>query len=162
RSATPRCMSRTCAGRTSGRPTCTRRSARSAGASVGSEPSSREPESFAMSRSGRRELRTRLVLAPLLLGAIAAIYVVDLEFTGRHRGVLTAVVLGLVGFAGILEYVAMLQKARFAVATRLLPLACIALFAAPFGFGWQDIDRELYPVVLITFLLAFPIALDSL
>jgi len=115
-----------------------------------------------MSRSGRRELRTRLVLAPLLLGAIAAIYVVDLEFTGRHRGVLTAVVLGLVGFAGILEYVAMLQKARFAVATRLLPLACIALFAAPFGFGWQDIDRELYPVVLITFLLAFPIALDSL
>ncbi|MCA8942060.1 MAG: CDP-archaeol synthase, partial [Planctomycetes bacterium] len=36
------------------------------------------------------------------------------------------------------------------------------LLATPFAFGWAQMDRELYPLVISTFVLLFPIALGSL
>lgn len=128
---------------------------------------------------GKSELGTRLVFGPLMLIAIAGIFLFDSEIARGLRfgvdvdpangipdrdlgGWPTALVLGLLGFAGTWEYVAMMRKAGFAVAPRLLPGTALALFAVPFFFGWDQLDRELYPMILATFVLLFPIAIDSL
>lgn len=94
-----------------------------------------------------------------MLSTIAVVYWLD---TTRTGGVLAAAVLGLLGLAGVHEFVVMLRHAGFAVARTLL-LACTALLMlAAFLFGWREVDRELYPLVIATFVLLFPIAVRSL
>lgn len=115
-------------------------------------------------RRGRGELRTRLVFAPLMLLAIAVVYWADATTMADAglRGVLTAGVLGLLGIAGVFEFVAMMRQGGYAVAPTLLPLFTIALHATAFFFQWHELDRELYPLVIATLALLFPLALESL
>jgi phosphatidate cytidylyltransferase len=105
------------------------------------------------------ELRTRFVLGPLMLAAIGGVYWLDAT---RTDGVLSAIVLGLLGLGGVFEYVAMLQRGGFAVSRGLLIAMSAALFASAPFFGWSQTDRELYPLVLATMLLLFPLALRDL
>jgi phosphatidate cytidylyltransferase len=110
-----------------------------------------------------RDLRARAVLAPAMLLLIGGIYALDYYRTlGLPQGALSAGVLALLGIAGIHEYLTMLRGAGFAVARRHLLLASLALFVSAFLFGWMVLDRELYPVVLITLALLFPLAVRSL
>jgi phosphatidate cytidylyltransferase len=61
-----------------------------------------------------------------------------------------------------MEYVALLRGGGFAVSRRSLPLfSALLLLSAPF-LGWGQLDRELYPPVVATLLLLFPIAVRSL
>ncbi|MBK8978422.1 MAG: phosphatidate cytidylyltransferase [Planctomycetes bacterium] len=134
-----------------------------AGAPAGADPEL--PSDIAATRRlGRRELRTRFVFGPLLIALVAVIYWLDSTVLRRAGagGMLTAGVLGLLGVAGVHEYVVMMRKAGHAVAPRLLPLMTIALLVLPFFFGWRQVDRELYPLVIATLALVFPIALESL
>jgi phosphatidate cytidylyltransferase len=109
-----------------------------------------------------RDLRVRAVLAPTMLLLIGGIYWLDWHQTlGVRRGALSAGALGLLGIAGVYEYLVMLRGAGFAVARRHLLIASLALFVSAFPFGGQ-LDRELYPVVLITMALLYPLALRSL
>lgn len=109
------------------------------------------------------DLRTRAVLAPTMLATVGAVYWLDWhDALGLGRGVLSAAVLGLLGFAGVLEFVALLRAGGFAVSRRSLPLySALLLLSAPF-LGWGQLDRELYPPVVGTLLLLFPIAVRSL
>lgn len=109
------------------------------------------------------DLRTRAVLAPTMLAIVGLVYWLDLrDALGLGRGVLSASVLGLLGIAGVMEYVALLRGGGFAVSRRSLPLcSALLLLAAPF-LGWHELDRELYPPVIATLLLLFPIAVRSL
>ena len=109
------------------------------------------------------DLRTRAVLAPTMLATVGAVYWLDWhDALGLGRGVLSAAVLGLLGFAGVLEFVALLRAGGFAVSRRSLPLdRALLLLSAPF-LGWGQLDRELYPPVVGTLLLLFPIAVRSL
>ena len=104
-------------------------------------------------------MRTRFVLGPLMLLAIAGVFAADVYWT---HGYASAVVLGLLAVAGVHEFVTMMQRGGFAVARTLLLLFTVALCASAFLFHWQMIDRELYPLVIGTALLLFPIALRSL
>ncbi|MCC6781225.1 MAG: phosphatidate cytidylyltransferase [Planctomycetes bacterium] len=115
-------------------------------------------------KKGRGELRTRLVLGPAMLIVVGLIYFVDSTYMAERgmRGYLVAGLLGLLGFAGVLEYVAMMRNAGFAIARVLLPLYTALLLVSPFFFGWHTLDRELYPLVIGTLGLLFPIALESL
>jgi phosphatidate cytidylyltransferase len=115
-------------------------------------------------QKGRGELRTRLVLGPAMLLVVGLIYFVDSTWMAERgmRGYLVAGLLGLLGFAGVLEYVAMMRNAGFAIARVLLPLYTTLLLVSPFFFGWHTLDRELYPLVIGTLGLLFPIALESL
>ena len=109
------------------------------------------------------DLRTRLVLAPLMLALVGAVYWLDWHETlGARAGTLSAALLGLLGLAGVFEYVALLRAGGFAVSRRSLPLLSALLFASAFVFAWLAVDRELYPLVLGTLLLLFPIAVRSL
>ena len=87
------------------------------------------------------------------------LYWLDVTRTG---GVLCAGVLGILGVAGVHEFIVMLRRAGFAIARTLLLVCTAGLMVAAFRFGWHDVDRELYPLVIATFLLLFPIALRSL
>lgn len=109
------------------------------------------------------DLRTRAVLAPTMLAVVGLVYWLDLrDALGLGRGMLSAAVLGLLGFAGVMEFVALLRGGGFAVSRRSLPLfSGLLLLAAPF-FQWGQLDRELYPLVASTLLLLFPIAVRSL
>ncbi|MFN6145225.1 MAG: phosphatidate cytidylyltransferase [Planctomycetota bacterium] len=109
------------------------------------------------------DLRTRAVLAPTMLATVGLVYWLDLrDALGLGQGVLSAAVLGLLGFAGVWEYVALLRAGGFAVSRRSLPLfSALLLLSAPF-LGWGQLDRELYPPVVGTLLLLFPIAVRSL
>lgn len=109
------------------------------------------------------ELRTRAVLAPTMLVAIGAIYWLDLEqlLVGR-QGALSAGVLAVLGLAGAMEYAAMMRGAGFALSRTLLLLAAALLHGLAFPLGWHQLDRELYPLVALTLLLLFPLALRSL
>ncbi|MEZ5967325.1 MAG: phosphatidate cytidylyltransferase [Planctomycetota bacterium] len=100
-----------------------------------------------------------MVFSTLMLSTIGVLYWLDVTRTG---GVLSAGVLGLLGILGVHEFVTMLRKAGFAVARSLLLVCTAALMVAAFRFGWREVDRELYPLVIATFLLLFPIALRSL
>ncbi|MEO0480207.1 MAG: phosphatidate cytidylyltransferase [Planctomycetota bacterium] len=118
---------------------------------------------------GKSELKVRMIFGPSMLLLIAGIYLLDsevleeMELGGRNLGGwATAAVLALLGFAGVHEYLTMLRNAGFAVASRLLPITSGLLLTLPFWFGWDELDRELYPMVAAAFVLLFPIALDSL
>lgn len=115
-------------------------------------------------RSKRAELRIRLLFGPLMLAVVGGGYWLDATWLADQglRGWLTAAVLGLLGIAGVLEYVVMMRNAGFAVARMLLPIYTVLLVVSPFFFGWHEMDRELYPLVISTLALLFPIALDSL
>ncbi|MCC6670705.1 MAG: phosphatidate cytidylyltransferase [Planctomycetes bacterium] len=108
---------------------------------------------------GRSELKTRLVFGPLLLVLVGLCYYADLRWS---QGYLSAGVLGLLGMAGLHEYVVMLRRAGFAVAADFLYPLSAALFVSAFFFQWHSIDHELYPLAIGTILLLFPIATRSL
>ena len=111
----------------------------------------------------KSELRTRAVLAPTMLLLIGLVYWLDLErVLLEKQGALSAAVLGLLGIGGVLEYVAMLKKAGFAVSRTLLLVGAFALHSLAFPMGWHQLDRELYPLVAITLLILFPLAARSL
>ncbi len=111
----------------------------------------------------KSELRTRAVLAPTMLLLIGLVYWLDHERVLLDKqGALSAAVLGLLGIGGVLEYVAMLKKAGFAVSRTLLLVGAFALHALAFPMGWHQLDRELYPLVAITLLILFPLAARSL
>ncbi|MDA0375479.1 MAG: hypothetical protein O2865_16970, partial [Planctomycetota bacterium] len=103
-------------------------------------------------RTAKSELRTRAIFAPLMLGIVAAVYWFDATWMAERglRGTLTAALLGLLGMGGVAEYVAMMRNAGFAVARILLPVYSGLLLASPFFFGWLQMDRELYPLVIST------------
>ncbi len=107
----------------------------------------------------RSELRTRLILGPAMLLAVGGIYWLDLSWTA---GVASAVVLGLLALVGCLEYVTMFRKAGFAVSRTLLLLLTVLLCSTAPWFEWQSMHHELYPLVIGTLLLLFPLALRAL
>lgn len=110
-----------------------------------------------------KELRTRLVLGPLMLALVGTVYWLDWNETlGLRRGSLSAAVLGLLAVAGVHEYVTMLRHGGFPVARWMLMVATVALAVAAFPFAWGELDRELYPLVITTLALLFPLALRSL
>lgn len=109
------------------------------------------------------DLRTRAVLTPVMLLLIGGIYWFDWHGTlGARRGVLSASLLGLLGLAGVFEFVGLLRGGGFAVSRRSLPVYSAILFASAFPLGWSNVDRELYPLVIGTLLLLFPLAVRSL
>lgn len=109
------------------------------------------------------DLRTRAVLAPAMLAIIGLVYWLDWNMTlGLRQGTLSAGMLGLLGLFGVHEYVALLQGAGFPVSRRLLLGATVLLLGSSFWFVWGRIDHELYPPVLCTLLLLFPLAVRSL
>jgi phosphatidate cytidylyltransferase len=112
--------------------------------------------------SGKSELAIRLILGPSMLAIIALVYYFDSQHMGNQRGILSAIVLGLIGVGGLLEFVAMFRAAGNPLAVRLLLVAGISLFSSAFLFMWGNVDRELYPLVSITMLLLFPVAVISL
>lgn len=133
--------------------------------SAGLAPSSPDPLPTAVADKApaplRRpsELRTRTLLSSLMLLGIAGLYWVDVTAT---RGRLCAGVLGILAVAGVHEFIVMLRRAGFAVARSLLLACTVALVAVAFAFGWGSVDRELYPLVIATFVLLFPLAWRSL
>ena len=113
--------------------------------------------------SGRPELRTRFILGPLMLLVVGLVFYADLnQLTGLERGTLSAGVLGLLFLGAQQEYVTMLRRGGFAVAGGLLMLFTLVLAIMAFLFGWGTLDRELYPIVIGTLLLLFPLAVKSL
>ena len=111
-------------------------------------------------RRGGGELRTRAILSTLMLITIGVIYWLDV--TTSTAGRLSAALLGVLGVAGVHEFTVMFKRAGFPVADVSLILASVALAGSAFAFGWGEVDRELYPIVLVTFAVLFPLALRSL
>ena len=111
---------------------------------------------------GKSELGTRLVFGPLMLGLIALLYWADTRAFAGREGVLTAGLLGLLAVGGTWEFIAMFRRAGYAIAGRLTLALTAIVCACPFAFGWHELDRELYPLVIATIVLLFPIALGSL
>ncbi len=109
------------------------------------------------------DLKTRAVLAPTMLAIIATVYWLDVSGTlGIKVGVLSAALLGLLGVGGAWEFATLLRGGGFAVGKRTLVVATTVLLGSAFAFGWADLDHELYPLVIGTLLLLFPLALRSL
>ena len=111
---------------------------------------------------GKSELKTRLVLAPLMLVLVGAVFWFDWTEAVGRRGTLSAALLGLLALGGVHEYVAMLRKGGFAVSGPLLYAVSLVLVCSAFPFGWGRLDNELYPLVIGTLVLLFPLALISL
>lgn len=109
------------------------------------------------------DLRTRAVLAPTMLAAIGAIYWLDLHrVVVDKQGALAATVLGLLGIAGAFEFAALLRTAGFAIARTPLLVCAVVLHGIAVPLGWHQLDRELYPMVALTLVLLFPLAVRSL
>jgi phosphatidate cytidylyltransferase len=109
------------------------------------------------------DLRTRALLTPLMLALIGGVYWLDWHGTlGTRPGTLAAGLLGLLGLAGVYEFVGLLRGGGFAVSRRSLPLFTVLLLGSAFVFDWKPVDRALFPLVLGTLLLLFPIAVRSL
>lgn len=109
------------------------------------------------------DLKTRAVLAPTMLAIIATVYWLDVSGTlGTKVGALSAALLGLLGIGGAWEFATLLRGGGFAVGKRTLVVATALLLGSAFAFGWADLDHELYPLVIGTLLLLFPLALRSL
>jgi phosphatidate cytidylyltransferase len=109
------------------------------------------------------DLRTRAILAPTMLLLIGGIYWLDFERVLLDKqGALSAAVLTVLGLMGLFEYVAMMRAGGFHVSRKPLLLAAAALHGLAFPMGWQEVDRELYPVVAMTMLMFVPVALHSL
>ncbi len=109
------------------------------------------------------ELRIRAVLAPTMLLLVGGIYWLDVTGTlGLRQGTLSAALLGGLGLVGGVEFIALVRGAGFAVSRRSLPVLSLALLGSAFAFQWHQIDRELYPLVIGTLVLLFPMAVRSL
>jgi len=108
---------------------------------------------------GKSELGTRFIIGPILLLTTFGIYYSDTHWT---QGYASAAILGLLSVAAVCEYTAMFRDTGFPVATGPLLVATIALHVSAFFFGWTAIDRELYPPVIVTMALLFPLALRGL
>lgn len=109
------------------------------------------------------DLKTRAVLAPTMLAIIAGIYWLDVSgILGIKAGALSAGFLGLLGIGGAWEFASLLRGGGFAVGKRTLVVATTILLGSAFAFGWAELDRELYPLVIGSLLLLFPLALRSL
>ena len=109
------------------------------------------------------DLKTRAVLAPTMLAIIATVYWLDVSGTlGIKVGALSAALLGLLGIGGAWEFATLLRGGGFAVGKRTLVVATMVLLGSAFAFGWAELDHELYPLVIGTLLLLFPLALRSL
>lgn len=102
------------------------------------------------------DLKARAVLAPTMLLFIGLIYWAD------RSGVWCASLLLLLGVLGAREFVQLLRSGGFAIAGKTLMVYTAGLLAAAFPFGWAQVDRELYPPVVLTLLLLFPLAVRSL
>lgn len=110
---------------------------------------------------GAAELKTRLIFGPLMLGIIAAVFWVD--STTVTAGRLTCGLLGLLAVAGVWEFQVMMRGAGHALSAGWLLIVSAALAGSAFLFaGWQQLDRELYPLVIGTMALLFPVALRTL
>lgn len=110
-----------------------------------------------------RDLRTRAVLAPLMLAIVGGVYWLDWNGTlGWKRGTLSAAVLMLLGIGGAWEFGHLLRNAGFAIARKTLMFWTTLLLGSAFPLGWGLLDRELYPLVLGTMLLLFPLAVRTL
>jgi len=108
---------------------------------------------------GKSELGTRFVIGPILLLLTVGIYYADTHWS---QGRAAAVVLALLSVAAVVEFSGMLRNAGFPVATGLLMTVTLGLHASAFFFGWSSIDRELYPPVIGTMALLFPLAVRGL
>ncbi|MBL8729967.1 MAG: phosphatidate cytidylyltransferase [Planctomycetes bacterium] len=109
------------------------------------------------------DLRTRAVLAPLMLAIVGAVYWLDWGGTlGLKPGALSAAVLMLLGIGGAWEYAHLLRNAGFAVAKKTLVVCTTLLLGSGFPLGWHAIDREFYPLVVGTMVLLFPLAVRTL
>lgn len=109
------------------------------------------------------DLRTRAVLAPLMLAIVGAVYWLDWSGTlGPKPGALSAGVLMLLGVGGAWEYAQLLRNAGFAVAKKTLVFCTVLLLGSGFPLGWHEIDHEFYPLVVGTMVLLFPLAVRSL
>ncbi|MEE2886983.1 MAG: phosphatidate cytidylyltransferase [Planctomycetota bacterium] len=108
---------------------------------------------------GKSELGTRFIIGPILLLITAGLYYSDTHGT---QGYASAAVLALLSVAAVAEFTGMFRQAGFPVAAGLLMLVTLALHASAFFFGWTAIDRELYPPVIGTMALLFPLALRGL
>lgn len=109
------------------------------------------------------DLRTRAVLAPTMLAIVGLVYWLDVSGTsGVKPGALSAGLLGLLGIGGAWEFASLLRDGGFAVGKRTLVVATAILLGSAFAFGWANLDHELYPLVVATLLLLFPLALRSL
>ncbi len=109
------------------------------------------------------DLQIRAVLAPTMLVVIGLVYWLDFQAVlGLKQGALSAGMLALLGIAGAWEYVQLLRGAGFAIAGKTLLFFTTLLLGAAFPLGWRQIDHELYPLVLGTLLLLFPLAVRSL
>ncbi len=105
------------------------------------------------------ELRIRFIFGPLMLAMVAGVFLLDKNYT---NGICSAVLLGLLAMGGMLEYINMMRKAEFQVASGLLLGMTLLLVSSAFLFGWKSTDHELYPLVLGTMFLLFPLALRGL
>ena len=109
------------------------------------------------------DLKARAVLAPSMLLLIAGVYWLDLnEHLGTRQGALCAGLFGLLGVVGTWEFITLLRGGGFPVSKRGLLTCTVLLLVCPFFFAWKELDRELYPIVLGTLLLLFPLAVKSL
>jgi phosphatidate cytidylyltransferase len=109
------------------------------------------------------DLRTRAILAPLMLALIGGCYWLDWHRTlGWRQGSLSAGLLALLGLVGVHEFTSLLHGAGFPVARRSLLLWTAVLLGSAFWFVWGQVDHELYPLVATTMLLLFPLAVRSL
>jgi len=108
------------------------------------------------------DLQIRSVLAPAMLLLIGGIYWLDHAAVVGRPGVLSAGLVGLLGIGGVIEYGAMMRGGGFAVARAPLVLAAALLHGLAFAFGWHVVDRELYPLGILTMALLFPLAVWSL
>lgn len=114
------------------------------------------------------DLATRAVLAPTMLLIIGGIYWLDLaggfglREAGIKEGALSAALLGLLGVGGAWEFGRLLRLGGFEIGRRTLVVASLLLLGSAFWFGWHQLDHELYPLVVGTLLLLFPLALRSL
>ncbi len=110
--------------------------------------------------AARRALRIRLLIGPLLLLFVVAVFAADRLWT---RGRCSAAVLGLLSLFGLLEYVALLRGAGFPVGRRNLLAAAAVLHAAAFFYAsWNSLDDELYAPILVTVVLVFGLAVRAL
>lgn len=114
-----------------------------------------------------RDLRIRALLTPTMLAIVGVVYWLDLGgVLGLVSGTLSAFVLGLLGVGAAWEYGQLLRNGGFAIARRTLLCWTVLLLGSAFVLGWRlgwhVLDRELYPLVLGTLLLVFPLALRSL
>ncbi len=107
------------------------------------------------------ELRTRLIIGPLLLAFIGAVYAIDV--TTAAGGRLSAGLLGLLALAGVAEFDGLLRRSnRTAAGAPLLAFTAALGVSALALDDWHRLDRLLLPLTLGTAALLFAVALRAL